>query len=608
MAHVQNFAARDALLEMLRGADELAAGQARLAMESLPADIQADMLIEMLAWDSEEDVRFAVRQLGRLRQPKALWPLLQAMITHQETELQVEILKSLAKFRDARCVRALERIAIRSGGRIQTEALEVLNNFSRMLHSRFIRRCLDSAVDRIREFAFVTAVKQKSRYWEKLVGEKLKREPLEAVRSKTLTSLRSIRVRELWQAVFDLSLNDPSFTVRLNAVSVLQRIHSNAVCAGLVKHAFRDEGAKQLLAIRLLASYLGDSKIRAGLYRLYERTQTPAVRLEVLAVLGERAHPETFRFLQSVVDGNGDDAYAAALSLTEILRESDWDTVESLLDRSREVPGPVRQAVLYWICRLNEEMPVPVPVSSRIMELLKDRDRAVRYMAVRAYARIGRADPFEKLLTISIADPEKSIRYISYAEAVLLAHRDPEQLCKALPIAYISSQLAKPCAQLFVEVSVGHKTRMRDIFKQAFEILHGGLPDLQDRPWKDSALFPLLVNMVRRDASFFIELLQEPGWNSREERFLLQILAASGIVRYEGLDTAFLARAYERAPGMLRTEYLEFFETLKYPHSDLSRALVRALEQTPDVETAERLESVLVRWLAPQAPDEERTV
>ncbi|MDD5496656.1 MAG: hypothetical protein PHP46_06115, partial [Candidatus Omnitrophica bacterium] len=236
-------------------------------------DWQETLLPKILESSYDDVAVFAIKQLGELGRVSGAVPLLNAFDRLQrDTKAVVSIIRSMRKIQDVRFLPILERLASKSSGKIQEEALACLGAYAYKLHSKYLKRYLHSANPKIRAIAYIAVLRFVDKRWEKYIERALLGEKEESLKLTVLRSMNTIQTRSLFGVVFEMALRPPSSKIGMMARSAVKRSRSRPVFKWLIKKERNSSGDSKMLALRLLSEYGGLPETFHELRRVFTRS------------------------------------------------------------------------------------------------------------------------------------------------------------------------------------------------------------------------------------------------------------------------------------------------------------------------------------------------
>ncbi len=353
-----------------------------------------DSLIRVMRDTREEDrdVRMAAsRALGRIRDPRALEPLVEALGL-PESWLPPRIAEILLEFGEAACEPLLRKLAERGEVNTRAWAAEVLGQLKHPRAVPALLACLADLHDQVRSRAAGALGKIGDRHAVPELIHLMLGDPVPYVRIQSVRALGAIGDPRALHHLID-SLKDGEWWVRVRVIEALEQLGERAVEPLLLALEDPDTEVRQRAAMTLerlgvldtLLERVGDGDVAAR-EKLVAAAQSGVVEILVAAL----AH------------SNPRVRYAVA----EILGEVPHATVAAaLIERlQQEQAAPIVAELLRSLAKLREEK-----AAEPISRLLGHGNETIRVEAVRALERIPFPNPNE-LLAAAVRDPQPRVR------------------------------------------------------------------------------------------------------------------------------------------------------------------------------------------------------
>lgn len=578
------------LRALASGPDDFVRAEALSGIAQVSADPRLELVLRLLASGRKDCLLFAARQLGRLRRPRAVLPLIAALDESSDEEVQVALLEALAKHPDARPFRALERWATQGTGKAREEALAGLTRFADRWNQRLLKRCFASASERVREMAALAALRLGGRQAERWTAAAFEKERSPEVLMSALPAVREIRTQALFSAVLRLALHGPTPGVRMLAGSVIRKSPSLQTARRLL----RAERGAAFPDRRRLIRFLFAFPEAPGVFRRlrgFARSPEEGTRLLGLEGLGRMRHPKRVPILMEAVEAGDRLSWVAALALTESMFPPRWDLIGRMLGMAGRYGGGVIQTALKYLLRLKEDQEIPESVRDQVLRLTESGPPGQRILVAEVLPRLGDRAGWERLFALAVGDPHAGVRRAAFEGLLGLVERQPDGLAALLHLADRQGRGWGVAARLFRRVPCD---------PSAFEPLVGALLDRAAALRKEVGIgrparrvLLLLRHQIELQRARAFAALERMSLEDSQRQLFLWTLNRSELPGLEGLRTAFLAEQFETASGPTRLEYLEFFKRHRLADLRVERAVFRVLQ----IERDERVTAKIGEWV-----------
>jgi len=586
------------LYYLLLTGEERLQDQVCAAVREVSEEERVDFLIKAVDLPFRNVVRFAARELGALRRPRAVLPLLDVLEKETDKETRVRIIRALGRIRDPRAFRYLERLADLDDREIQEEAIAALSCFTLKLHVRYLRHYLFSPHWRVRQIAYQAALRRGGARSERYIVESLKNEKDEKLKIIFLSSLRFIATRRLFLAVFALAVSDPSPEVRMMAHSAFRRIRSGKMMDWLLKIEKRGAAAEMPFTLRSLAEYREEKKVFDVLAKNFLGSRENRLRLIALEVIGGLSDARATNFLLNVIRQNDVFSYAAANALVQNLREPRWELVLEVLNLEPGKSSPAIQAFLSFLLRLAPGTVFPEKIARTILGLSVSGERHLRLSAVRCLGRVPDARQAGRLLMIAGKDIDLAVRESALRGLCGILGEDSLLLEGMFPAALEDDALFPVAERVF-----GKLRNDRGGFRRGILVLLRWVSKYENavpcfKGLCRGRLEALLSRYALNHSVFFLEILREENLAPGERRSLLKILSEMDIRYFEPEDLRSAGRAFCRAGKEEKFELLKFFKRVPPERSGgIQDVLFEALAAESDEKIRSGIGEIFSSWL-----------
>lgn len=366
------FAVADALLEA-KPAD--GKSNANVARALAAVDVTTDSQLASLSSGSLADRELAVERLARLGDPKAVTPLIEALVTSKEPRLKVKIAETLGRLRDRRAVDSLIAASRAREGELRIAAITSLG----------------------------------------LIGDHTAAEPLfvsakdedRQVRDAAIRSLAALGI-SVDRVAADLSA--PNWQIRAAALSTLARL-GDPGAVPLAVSALKDVDVRVRSEAARTAGVLGDPRALNPLITSLSDAAVE-VRVEATYALGSLKDARSIGPLTGLLNDRDSQVSLAAAEALARMREPKATRV--LIGSLSAEDSRVRSRAAQVLARVSAEGPLEEGVKP-LAQALSDRDPVVRYHVAEALIAQGAVavpSVVEVLRSPREADRERAARVL----------------------------------------------------------------------------------------------------------------------------------------------------------------------------------------------------
>ncbi|MDD5218064.1 MAG: hypothetical protein PHN49_08825 [Candidatus Omnitrophica bacterium] len=587
------------LFLLVQNANATIREEACWGISNIAEETRNTLLLKMLQFPWKTEVRFAIQQLGVLRRTNAVSPLMRVLETHRDEEIGIDVIHALTKIGDTRAVRCLEKLAMHPTAKIQDEAFAALGRFVPLLHRKFLKRCFASENPRTREIAYMTVLRLQLKRWEKHVAVRLNKETDGQRKIRVLSSVKSLKSRKLFEAIFVMARQDPDSRVRMIAQSVIKRLRAKRLKRWLFGEYHQGDFADKVIALRLLAEYAEESDVEREYEKIYRQSTDPAIRLIVLDIMGRTPRKSSREFLCEIIRKQDSYAYAAACALTDIMDPDLWEIVKEVLTMDEKKMSPVIQVLLDFVLRLPKRYVLPEAVAVAVGKLMESPNYFIRYLAVRCYANTQIDNHLPELLKVAGIDNEKAVRKGSFKEAVRVVGENPRELVNAFNYCFAVPSLYPVLHKLFEMVAADRMEILQELFKKLLDVLQKfRTSQKRKRRFDEARLYLLMRSQVLQSRCLFMGLLESGGWDDDEREVLIRVLNLSDFCDVGLFNVDFMAAQYEKSSPKTKVEFLEFFKNMEAPSAKIEDTVFQALASEQDPLLCRKIQDVIAAWFS----------
>lgn len=361
--------------------------------------------------EEDRDVRMAAgRALGRIRDPRALEPLLESL-SAPESWLPARIAEVVLEFGDAAFEPLLARLGRHDDPAGRAWAAEILGDLRNPKAVPALITCLNDLSDQVRARAASALGKLQDRRAVPELIRIMLSDPVPYVRIQVVRALGALGDPRALHHLID-ALKDGEWWVRIRVVEALEQLGEGAVEPLYLALEDPDTEVRARAAMTLERLGVLDTLID----RLAE---VDAGAREKLLVAGQAGVVEVL--IEALRHADARVRFVVAEILGEVRNPA--VSVALIARLGEESDGRIRAAVVHSLAMLQEAT-AALPIS----RLLGDTDERIRVEAVQALERIHVVDP-HVLLAAAVRDPEPRVRAGS---AVVLGKVGDERAVPAL--------------------------------------------------------------------------------------------------------------------------------------------------------------------------------
>ena len=586
------------LFELAASDSDFVREEAVSGIAGINESARAGLFLKMLNFPWEREICSAVKGLGRLGLPKAVIPLLNTMAKYRKNEtITRAVVRALGNIRERRSFLVLESLLATSSGKLRKDVLLSLDRLTRLFYPSRIKNYLYSDDVKVREIAYRAASRLLKRKGEIYLAEGIKREKEESAILLILTWTKSVRTRELFDAVFSLALSSPSHKVRIMAGSVLRKTKSSRVLGFFKDLEPRASGRAKALILYFMADYGTRAGISEILTRNYNSSKDNFVRLIALESFGRFKSRDVIGFLKGVITDGNDFSYAASVSLAAIVDGRDWDVIAEMLSLKTEGAPAVIQVFLHLIHRLRAEHALPENINGLVIRLMDSPFRHIRYLAARCFAKIKVEGNVVRIVRGAQNDPSPIVRSAYMRSLVSVLSREPDELAQLLTGCALRCEIYPPYYGLFTRIETS---------QEGFEKIIGKLLKLTNdyirKPPPKSQMYAarlmtLLKIQAMKQRSYFLNYLAAKDMSDMERWIMMRVINATDIHEFKGLDIDFMAGQYRTASPEAKLEYLNFFRKIYFRTRRIEEAVFQDLEKEKNNFIRKKIGEIVSSWI-----------
>ncbi len=540
---------------------------------------QGELWLRLLESPYRDCQKEAVCGVARLKVSRAFLALKTLLLRQPEEEVQLEVLKAFWALRDVRSITTLIDLARRTRGPVQEEALVLLGRFSSRLKVNPLAKLLDTEDDSTRNMTYQVLLRLRAKSADKFIAAGLVKETSRKIKINILTALRSVRTRQIFDAVIHLATEDPSSTVRMMALSVLERVRSAALCGWIFSSEKKSGPKMEPIFLRLLGGYVERPSVCRFLKSVYLRSMHPELRLAAIEALGRPQTPQVKSFLTAMIRQRPQEGLTLATILTPILDSGDFKRVTDLLSLDPAVYSTSLAVLLAWLSNAIVRTESAALPEKRLRELAGDADPLVSYFALQCLAISARKPTILLLIFRLWRTRSRACRFAAEKAIERFIRNRPSRFADLVRIGF----KRRDCFGLLVrfskalEMDTAEEERaLRAVLAQAEK--QGVLEASIKASWTRARLLLLVKYRIEFAKSRFFYLLEQASFQDKETAFLLCALNHTNLYRLQGLATDFLTTVlYEKSSDTVKREILKFLSRLAAPSARVQNLLFREL-------------------------------
>jgi len=558
-----------------------------------------DVLLGLLESVWSDNVYFAANLLGEFRATRAVFPLMEALLKYKDDEkVSRSVLRALGNSRDHRAIAVLEEFVDTKVGKVQQEALLALGKFKELLHHKYVQRWLKSDNVRVREFICLKILRQHEPRWEQYIAEVLNRERDEELLGSVLSSLRTIRVKPLFEGIFYLTTQAESARIRMLAQALLKKIKSEKLLRWIVAKERKSQGDEKAVLLNILSYYREESVVFDVFKHIFLKSKNKRFQLIVLEYSGLLKDPRVVPLLMDVIKNDDDFAFAAAIALTYTITPQRWDLVQEILELDLLHRGICVEVFLKFILRVPPEYELPESIERTIKDLARAESEDIRYLAMRCMIRIKGEDKLSQFLKISCEEANADIRKVAEFNVFECVRDNPKELCVLLSMGMKKFSLLPMINRIFREVVVkkeDYEQILRVLLRMIQRQMIDGQAQVNTRMLRGMVL---LRRHIVKQKSLFLNILSTRTWEEIELWIMMKVVNRTNIYNLQGMKVDFMAVHYARASVALKEEYLKFFNKIQIKSKAIEDAIFNDLSQSYEKDFVEKMNTVIGGWVA----------
>jgi len=588
------------LVQLAWNESEAVREEACSGLNKISRNERVDLMIQLLELPFPKQLAYIVSELGELREPRSVYPLINAFESSKNDDVRIEIAVALRRIRDTRAIKYLEKWLPKVQEEVRREVLVSLGTLAAANYSRFLKEYLFSEDEQVREIAYRTIVRLKGGKWEKMVVSALEKEKEARLRMVLLSSIRTITQKILFDEIFHFALSDASTKVCMLAESLLRRVSSKKLAEWLVEKIKQGRVDEQELALRLITAFSKYANSFEVVHRAFKSTQEARIQICCLEQMGTIQQKESYDFLLGAYQRYPQYRYSTVLSLLMHVKPYQWKTIEAIFDLSQGTDTITVQLVLHYICRLPKHVAISAVMDEKINEALSHQNAHLRLLAARALTRSFSANMHEQLVAMAGTDRSKAVRSAAMKSLREICFNHSEELDSMVKMCLSNQWLLRVARQLFKTMSV-ESEGMMNVLKAIVEYIQEGEAKSEKlHRFRTRRGLALLRPLVVRHRAYYLEALQSHIWSEPQRKILMQLLNATDIASMSGIDVSFMTRQYGQMTSETKEEYLKFFLKLRSRHQVIESLVFKELESEADVRVSKLARAVVGKWLDQQ--------
>jgi len=481
-------------------------------------------------------------------------------------------------------------------GKRQEEVLIALSKFKKLPHRKYINKWLNSDNLTIKEFFYFKILRQSDKRWEKIIAAGLQKEKEEGLKLTILSSLQSIRVKPLFDIVFQLALDGQSFKVRTLAASVLRKNKLRHHISWIVAKEKKSSDQTKIFIFLLLAFFPEETVAFDLLKDNFIKLNNPKIKLSAIEYLGRLGGEQVIPFLTDIIKNDDDYAYAATISLTYCITPERLSLLNNILTLNLNKRQLCVEVVLRFILRFPVHYAVPGCFDQSIERLIYCVSEDVRYLAIRCFGRLERKDTVEKLLSIIRDEPNTKIKKGALKTLIEFLNYRLDDLISLLYMGANDQKWMPIINKIFRQVI---KTNSSSGISSVL------LKIICDRVTQNKKIFNIksfrFLVLLRYQAmghkTSFLKFLSSRDWNDTQLWVLMKIINATDIYSLNTLNVDFMANQYDRSSQETKKEYFKFFAKMKVKSQAIQDMIFKDFDNDQPQQLVQERNKMLSGWI-----------
>ncbi|HRZ86908.1 MAG TPA: HEAT repeat domain-containing protein [bacterium] len=586
LVSVERPAAYEKLFGFVRHEEPWVRREVMAAVPKLPPDIRCDFLIRMLDVKWEEELCFAIRELGALRRNKATLPILDVYKKYPDSAaICASVCVACALIKDERSISAIEKLAGVQDAVIQDLALHALAKFEGVLTIDYLMHLLRSHSEKIREFAYFLLLRSKEARAERAVSRALAKEAVLSLKVNVIIAISTFKTPALLYVVYRTAREGKTVEERMMAHSALRRGKTSFTLRWLLWREKWADARGRVFLLQVLAEY-GEPVEDLLIRRFSDTGQLPAVRLTAIEGLGKVRTPSAVQALIKVMNEKSDFSYAAALSLCDVLEKAEWPRIVEAALAGYKERGLIAEVFLRFVMRLSEGTFLPLGISDLVTNLATQAASwHQRFLAAACLPIVPRDISIPVLLGILQNDPDGDVRCVASEKIGNVLHRSPSQFSFVMERCVRNRSFFVHAKQLMAYLPVTQPECdifFREIISEAVRYLEKDMPVMSLR-------FTALLKAYAGGGG--VELFRYASGGDltdSEWTVILSVMGRFDISEFMLLDVGYMARPFKAASERVKVLFLGVFCKVPVRNADVRNAIFSAASGVygPAVEAA----------------------
>lgn len=531
------------------------------------------------------DKLFAINLLGKIRNKKSQFLLVQALKKNDHEKIQESILSKLADFKGDTCFIDLADFIEDPPKDIHNKALGIFYDNVKKDPVHFFKLFCTHKNFRIRQCVFSALLNCKTKRAEKLIYRWFSKQDNSDFIFSVLQgkSLQKTAFGFYYLSIAYLREKNP---FRLNLL-LRELLHGRTYRH--IKWIVRKR--KLLWSInpngyaKLLSTFSTKTTLKL-LIDYYFQTDDKHLRYDFIDYIARIELAEAKSFLK-------EEASKGALSFmpAEYLRFASWQEYVLALKQSKNHILYL-QSLLYYALNTQSLEPPPKDLEDMYKMLIQHENASISYLAIRSYIRyFAKKETIEAVLIFCSSSSYS--RCIALKYALIESIQQDHSLILAIMDEATRHKIYYSLILYIVKKIQFSAVFYEDFFIQLLQLLlHSEINrDIRKR------LTIIIKRLIEDQKSEFLEILYKREFSDLEMDTILHLLNMTNLHEFLGLRQSFFADFYTKLTPDLQKKLLLFFSKLRIPDPYLKNVIYHAYPNTKDVDHKQLLKDLLSKWI-----------
>jgi len=602
IVQIQKPYALDKLFELSQNQSLIIRQESRVGIKNLEKKHKINILLRLLEKTWEDNIVFAIKQLGELRVPKAVFPLISILKKHGNSDqINISALKALGELRDKSSMPILEKFADKEEGRIQEQALGSLSKFNEILDEKYIVKWLHSENLRIKEFIFLKILRRSNKKWEKYIVQGLRKERNDALKQSILTSIRNIQTLQLFNAIYNLALNDKSYRLRMLAQTLLKKIKAKKSASWIIKKWPKSNNHDKCFILRVLSYYPDEPNV----FNLYKKmilkppslSSNKNLKLIAIEYLGRLKNTKNLSILLDIIKNDNEYDYAAAIALSNLITPSKWECIKEVLTLNTQNKELCIIVFLKFILRLPLDYQIPNFIEKMLENFSTCESEHIRHLSTRCLLHTTKSDKLYQFLKIARLDQSKKVRCAALESIIDFLNYRPQDMISFLSMGIHNPPVMPIVHKAFRDV-VRSENNYDPILRVLLKLICKKIKDNGNR--MDINAYRLMIFLKHHaisQKSIFINILLKNNWKDVELWILMMVINSTDIKHLRGICIDAMADQYRKSSPRTKKEYLKFFKHMNATSRAVEKVVFDDLSQSQDHALSNNISETTSFWL-----------